>query len=89
VMDNQIAYAQALSDAGHDAFTILSGQLSNLPGILQDAMTQFSAGDISAAMTEVSNYLMQLPFLVMRPMQEAWGQVAQSMANNYANVVDA
>jgi hypothetical protein len=87
VMENQLIYSNELATAAETAGTNLVTALQNLPDVLSRAMSDLTSGDVFDAETSITQFLTQTPLEVIRPLNNGFFEVAQSISNHLSNLL--
>ncbi|MDT5089718.1 MAG: hypothetical protein QOG47_2425, partial [Mycobacterium sp.] len=69
------------------AGTNLVTALQNLPDVLSRAMSDLTSGDVFDAETSITQFLTQTPLEVIRPLNNGFFEVAQSISNHLSNLL--
>jgi hypothetical protein len=86
LMENQLIYANDLATAAETAGTNLVNALQDFPTLISNAMSDLASGDFFDAETSITQFLTQTPLSVLRPLDNGFFEVAQSMSNNLENL---
>jgi hypothetical protein len=86
LMENQLIYANDLATAAETAGTNLVNALQDFPTVISNAMSDLASGDFFDAEASITQFLTQTPLSVLRPLDNGFFEVAQSMSNNLENL---
>jgi hypothetical protein len=86
LMENQLIYSNDLASAAETAGTNLVNALQDFPTVISNAMSDLASGDFFDAETSITQFLTQAPLSVLRPLDNGFFEVAQSMSNNFENL---
>jgi hypothetical protein len=86
LMENQLIYANDLATAAETAGTNLVNALQDFPTVISNAMSDLASGDFFDAEASITQFLTQTPLSVLRPLDNGFSEVAQSMSNNLENL---
>jgi hypothetical protein len=86
LMENQLIYSNDLATAAETAGTNLVNALQDFPTVISNAMSDLASGDFFDAQTSITQFLTQAPLSVLRPLDNGFFEVAQSMSNNLENL---
>ena len=86
LMENQLIYSNDLATAAETAGTNLVNALQDFPTVISNAMSDLASGDFFDAETSITQFLTQAPLSVLRPLDNGFFEVAQSMSNNLENL---
>jgi hypothetical protein len=86
LMDNQLIYSNDLATAAETAGTNLVNALQDFPTVISNAMSDLASGDFFDAQASITQFLTQAPLSVLRPLDNGFFEVAQSMSNNLENL---
>jgi hypothetical protein len=86
LMENQLIYSNDLATAAETAGTNLVNALQDFPTVISNAMSDLASGDFFDAQTSITQFLTQAPLSVLRPLDNGFLEVAQSMSNNLENL---
>jgi hypothetical protein len=89
LMENQLIYANDLATAAETAGTNLVNALQDFPALISNAMSDLASGDFFDAETSITQFLTQMPLSVLRPLDNGFFEVAQSISNNLENLFSA
>jgi hypothetical protein len=84
---NQLDYLSDFATAAERAGTNLVDALQSVPSVLSNASSDLASGDFYDAVTSIAQYLNQTPLDVLRPLDNGFFEIAQSIANNLDNVL--
>ena len=87
IMQNQLDYANELASAWETSGTNLVNDLQELPKVLSTALSDLTSGDVVGADQTITQYLVEGPLNVLRPLENAFFDVSQSITNNLDNVL--
>jgi hypothetical protein len=87
LMENQLIYSNELATAAETAGTNLVTALQDLPDVLSKAMSDLTSGDVFDAETSITQFLTQTPLEVIRPLNNGFFEVAQSISNHLSNLL--
>ena len=86
LMDNQLIYSNDLASAAETAGTNLVNALQDFPNVISNAMSDLASGDFFDAQTSITRFLTEAPLSVLRPLDNGFFEVAQSISNNLQNL---
>jgi hypothetical protein len=86
LMENQLIYSNDLASAAETAGTNLVNALQDFPNVISNAMSDLASGDFFDAEQSITQFLTQTPLSVLRPLENGFFEVAQSMSNNLENL---
>ena len=86
LMENQLIYSNDLATAAETAGTNLVNALQDFPTVISNAMSDLASGDFFDAEASITQFLTQAPLSVLRPLDNGFFEVAQSMSNNLENL---
>jgi hypothetical protein len=86
LMENQLIYSNDLATAAETAGTNLVNALQDFPTVISNAMSDLASGDFFDAQASITQFLTQAPLSVLRPLDNGFFEVAQSMSNNLENL---
>jgi hypothetical protein len=86
LMENQLIYANDLATAAETAGTNLVNALQDFPTVISNAMSDLASGDFFDAESSITQFLTQAPLSVLRPLDNGFFEVAQSISNNFENL---
>lgn len=86
LMENQLIYSNDLASAFETAGTNLVNALQDFPTVISNAMSDLASGDFFDAESSITQFLTQAPLSVLRPLDNGFFEVAQSMSNNLQNL---
>jgi hypothetical protein len=86
IMENQLIYGNDLATAAETAGTNLVNALQDFPTVISNAMSDLASGDFFDAESSITQFLTQAPLSVLRPLDNGFFEVAQSMSNNLENL---
>jgi hypothetical protein len=86
LMENQLIYSNDLATAAETAGTNLVNALQDFPTVISNAMSDLASGDFFDAQAIITQFLTQAPLSVLRPLENGFFEVAQSMSNNLENL---
>jgi hypothetical protein len=89
LMENQLIYSNDLATAAETAGTNLVNALQDFPTVISNAMSDLASGDFFDAQAIITQFLTQAPLSVLRPLENGFFEVAQSMSNNLENLFSA
>jgi hypothetical protein len=81
LMENQLIYANDLATAAETAGTNLVNALQDFPTVISNAMSDLASGDFFDAEASITQFLTQTPLSVLRPLDNGFFEVAQSMSD--------
>jgi hypothetical protein len=87
IMDNQLIYSNDLATAAETAGTNLVNALQDFPNVLSSAMSDLASGDVFDAETSIAQFLTQTPLSVIRPLDNGFFEVAQSISSHLNNLL--
>jgi hypothetical protein len=87
IENNMTTYANDLATGFQNSGENLTSDLQDLEKVLTIALSDLQSGDLYDASTSLSNWLLETPFDVSRPVVNAEFDVIQSMLNNLDNVL--
>jgi hypothetical protein len=86
---NQLIYSNDLASGWETAGTNLVNDVQDFSTVISKAAGDLASGDFYDAETSISQYLTEAPLNVLRPLDNAFFEVAQSMTNNLDNVLSS
>jgi hypothetical protein len=89
LMENQLIYSNDLASAAETAGTNLVSALQDFPTVISNAMSDLTSGDFFDAQALITQFLTQTPLSVLRPLDNGFFEVAQSMQNNLENLLSS
>ena len=87
IMDNQLIYSNDLATAAETAGTNLVTALQDFPNVLSNAISDLASGDVFDAETSIAQFLTQAPLSVLRPLENGFFEVAQSISGHLDNLL--
>jgi len=87
IENNMSTYANDLATGFQNSGDNLTSDLQDLEKVLTISLSDLQSGDLYDASTNLSNWLLETPFDVTRPVTNAEFDVIQSMVNNLDNVL--
>jgi hypothetical protein len=87
IMENQLIYANDLATAAETAGTNLVNALQDFPTVLSNVMSDLASGDFFDAQTSITQFLTQTPLDILRPLDNGFFEVAQSISSNLENLL--
>jgi hypothetical protein len=88
IENNLTTYANDLATGFQNSSENLTSDLQDLEKVLSISLSDLQSGDLYDASTNLSNWLLETPFDVTRPIVNAESEIIQSMVNNFDNVVN-
>jgi hypothetical protein len=85
---NQLEYASVFATGAEQSGTNLVHALQDFSTVVANAASDVSSGDVFDADQLISQYLTQAPLSVIRPLENAYFDVSQSITNNLDNVLN-
>ena len=89
IITNQLDYGNELATGAETSATNLVSALQDGPDVLSKALRDLTSGDVYQADQIITQYLTETPLSVSRPLDNAFFDVAQSIANNVENVLSS
>lgn len=86
IMQNQLDYSNDLATGWETAGTNLVNALQDFPEVLSKFFGDLTSGDVFAADQVITQFLTEAPLSVLRPLENAFFEVGQSITNNLDNV---
>ncbi|HME74982.1 MAG TPA: hypothetical protein VKI00_04780 [Mycobacterium sp.] len=87
IMQNQLDYSNEFATGFETSGTNLVNALQDLPEVLSKFTSDLTSGDVYAADQVISQFLTEAPLSVLRPLENAFFDVSQSITNNLDNVL--
>jgi hypothetical protein len=87
IMQNQLDYSNELATGFETSGTNLVNALQDLPEVLSKFTSDLTSGDVYAADQIITQFLTEAPLSVLRPLENAFFDVGQSITNNLDNVL--
>jgi hypothetical protein len=87
IAENQVIYSNDLATAAETAGTNLVNALQDFPNVLSNAMSDLANGDVFDAQTSIMQFLTQTPLNVIRPLDNGFFEVAQSISSHLNNLL--
>ncbi|MBV8862136.1 MAG: hypothetical protein JO082_12225 [Mycobacterium sp.] len=85
---NQTEYASWLATGAEQSASNLVTALQDFSHVVSNAITDLSSGDVYDADVLIDEYLNQTPLSLVRPLENAYFEVSQSITNNLDNVLN-
>lgn len=85
---NQAEYASVFAAGAEQSSTNLVNALQDFSTVLSNAASDISSGDVFDADLLITQWLTQTPLSVIRPLENAYFDVSQSITNNLDNVLN-
>lgn len=85
---NQLEYASVFATGAEQSGTNLANALQDFSTVVSNAATDVSSGDVFDADQLITEYLNQSPLSLIRPLENAYFDVSQSITNNLDNVLN-
>lgn len=86
IENNMTTYANDLATGFQNSSDNLTTDLQDLGPLLTNALSDLQSGDLYDASTSLSNWLLETPLDVSRPVLNAEFEIIQSMVNNFDNL---
>jgi hypothetical protein len=86
IMQNQLDYSNELTTGWETAGTNLVNALQDFPDVLSKFFGDLTSGDVYSADQVITQFLTEAPLSVLRPLENAFFEVGQSITNNLDNV---
>ncbi len=84
---NQLEYASVFATGAEQSATNLANAVQDFSTVVSNASSDLASGDVFDADQLISQYLTQAPLAVIRPLENAYFDVSQSITNNLDNVL--